>query len=109
MWQLIFFLSHAIIIMKILVFFLMFHRLIIWVYGTEKTLRKIYFCAQLSKQLNIKIWKQNDYWLLNMSVMNGIWGNSLSYVHGCDDNSYFNIDGKHFHTKICIEKKKTDY
>lgn len=22
------------------------------------------------------------------------------------DNSYFNIDGKHFHTKICIEKMK---
>lgn len=22
------------------------------------------------------------------------------------DNSYFNIDGKHLHTKICIEKRK---
>lgn len=38
--------------------------------------------------------------------MGGIWGNSISYVHGCDNNSNFNIDGKHFHTKICIERRK---
>lgn len=25
------------------------------------------------------------------------------------DNSYFNIGGKHFHTKICIEKNEIDY
>lgn len=41
-----------------------------------------------------------------MSVMDGIWCNSVSYVHGCADNSYFNIDGKHFLTKIWIEKGK---
>lgn len=38
--------------------------------------------------------------------MDGIWGNSVSCVHDYADNSFFNIDGKHFHTKICIGKRK---
>lgn len=83
-----------------------FFSFLFWEDVNRKTLRQISFCVQLSKQLSIKIWKQNEYWLLNMSVMDGIWGNSKSYVHDCDDNSYFNIDGKHFHTEICIEKRK---
>lgn len=38
--------------------------------------------------------------------MDGIWGNSLSCVHDHAEISYFNMDGKHFHAEICLEKRK---